>query len=266
MAYETLTYEKKEGIGIVTLNRPKARNAFSFKMRQDVGEVFTAMEEDPEVLVAILTGNQESGAFSAGADIADPRTHAVESVGEHLLSITPKGMEYLNAIVNFSKPLVAAINGYALGIGFQVCLCCDILIASENAEMGYPEASLGLIPIYGGSLRLARFVGKGNAMRMLLTGQRINSREALRIGLVSEVVPLSELMPAAEKIARRIASLPPISVRLAKQSLNSGLDASTLREAAQADLYRLLAIELTEDTKEAHVAWRERRPPVFKGR
>lgn len=265
MSYERILYDKKDGIATVTLSRPEARNAWSAIMNQELLDVFSKMEADPEVRAVILTGNQAGKAFSAGADIKDAKTHTTPSVGETLARITPRGMEIFNVISDFPKPIVCAINGYSLGIGFLITLCCDILIASENAELGLPQVALGILPAYGGALRLARFVGKGNAMRIVLTSERITAQEAYRIGLVSEVVPLSELIPAATKIARTVASLPPLSARLAKESLNMGLDV-TMREAAQADLYRFLALTLTEDREEGHSSWRQKRDPVFKGK
>jgi len=266
MSYTALLYEKTGRIAVVTINRPKARNAWSDQLNKDMVGVFAEMEADPDILVTILTGNQAGKAFSAGADIANPKTHSTQSVGEELARITPRGMDVFNAVADFPKPVICAINGYALGVAFQVALCCDILIASENAEMGLPQVSLGILPIYGGAVRLARFVGRGNAMRMVLTAERITAQEAYRIGLVSQVVPLPELMPTTINLARKIAALPPLSIRLAKESLNMGLDISSVKQAAQADLYRFLALTLTEDKEESHRAWREKRPPVIRGR
>ncbi len=266
MNYTRLLYDKKDGIATVTLSRPEARNAWSAVMNQELLDVFPKMEADPEVLAVILTGNQAGKAFSAGADIADAKTHTTPSIGEALARITPRGQDIFNMVADFPKPIICAINGYSLGIGFLITLCCDILIASDNAEVGLPQVGIGILPAYGGAVRLARFVGKGNAMRIVLTSERIKAQEAKSIGLVSEVVPLSELMPAAIKIAKRIASLPPLSVRLAKESLNMGLDVASIKEASQADIYRFLALSMTEDRHEGHSAWREKRQPVFKGK
>lgn len=265
MRYTNLIYEKKDRIATVTISRPEARNAWSEQLDIEMIDVFRKMEADPEVLVTILTGNQAGKAFSAGADVVNPKTHSVESVGEYLAG-RHQGENHFDIVSDYPKPLIAAINGYALGIGFLIPLCCDILIASENAEMGLPQVAIGILPAYGGAIRLARLVGKGNAMKMILTSERITAQEAYRIGLVSEVVPLPELIPSAQRIAKRIASLPPLSVRLAKESLNMGLDISSLKHAAQADTYRFLALMLTEDRHEGHEAWREKREPHFRGR
>jgi enoyl-CoA hydratase/carnithine racemase len=265
MPYETLVYEKQDGIATVTINRPEKRNAWTQQVSEEVVEAFGAMEDDPEVLVTVLTGAGDK-AFSAGADLGNPKTHRVTSAGEHLATVSPRGFAVFNAVADYPKPVVAAINGYAVGIGCLITLCCDILLASENAEMGLPQVPLGIIPAYGGAVRLARYVGRGKAMEMVLLGERITAAEAYRVGLVNRVVPLPELMPLAYDYARRLAALPPLAVRMAKESLNKGLDIASLKEAAQADIYRFMLLGQTEDSREAHVAWRERRKPVFKGR
>jgi len=265
MSGDYVLYEKDEKIATVTLSRPEARNALSPGMRNELIEVFDALSADPDVLVAILTGDPRGKAFSAGANIADPKTHSTDSTGEYLMTA---GLERnpFDVVSDFHKPIICAINGYAMGWGFLITLCCDILIASENAEMGLPQASLGIIPAYGGALRLARFVGKGNAMKIVLTSERINAQEAYRIGLVSQVVAAEELMPEARTIAERLASLPPLGVMLSKESLNRGLDTPSMKDAARADVFRFLALMQTDDREEAHSAWREKRQPRFKGR
>ncbi len=265
MAYDTLLYEKHDHIATVTINRPEKRNAWSVRLSEEIIEVFSAMEDDPEVLVTLLTGKGEQ-AFSAGADLGDPKTHRVTSVGEHLATVSPRGLLVFNAVADYPKPVVAAINGFAVGIGCLITLCCDILLASENAELGLPQVPLGIIPAYGGAVRLARYVGRGKAMEMVLLGERITAAEAYRVGLVNKVVPLPELLPLAYDYARRLAALPPLAVRMAKESLNKGLDIASLKEAAQADLYRFMLLGQTEDSREAHQAWREKRKPVFRGR
>ena len=265
MAYDTLLYEKHDHIATVTINRPEKRNAWSVRLSEEIIEVFSAMEDDPEVLVTLLTGKGDQ-AFSAGADLGDPKTHRVTSVGEHLATVSPRGLPVFNAVTDYPKPVVAAINGFAVGIGCLITLCCDILLASENAELGLPQVPLGIIPAYGGAVRLARYVGRGKAMEMVLLGERITAAEAYRVGLVNKVVPLPELLPLAYDYARRLAALPPLAVRLAKESLNKGLDIASLKEAAQADLYRFMLLGQTEDSREAHQAWREKRKPVFRGR
>jgi enoyl-CoA hydratase/carnithine racemase len=264
MEYEKLSYEKKERTGVVIINRPEKMNAWSDRLSEEMVKVFGVMEDDPDVLVTILTGKGEK-AFSAGADIGDVKTHNVTSVGEHLSTVSPRGISVFNAVADYSKPVIAAINGYAIGIGCLITLCCDILLASDNAEIGLPQVPLGIIPAYGGAVRLARYVGRGKAMEMVLLGERITAAEAYRVGLINRVVPLPELMPLAYDYARRLALLPPLAVRLAKDSLNKGLDIASIKEAAQADIYRFMLLGQTEDSNEAHQAWRDRRKPVFRG-
>ena len=264
MSYETLLYEKQDSIATVTINRPEKRNAWTTQMSEEIIAVFGTMEDDPEVLVTILTGSGEK-AFSAGADLGNAKTHKVTTVGAHLASVSPKGFPVFNAVADYPKPVVAAINGFAVGIGCLITLCCDILLASDNAELGVPQVPLGILPAYGGAVRLARYVGRGKAMEMVLLGERISAEEAYRVGLVNKVVPLPELMPLAQDYASRLAALPPLAVRMAKESLNKGLDIASLKEAAQTDIYRFMLLGQTEDSHEAHKAWRERRKPVFKG-
>ena len=264
MSYETLLYEKQDSIATVTINRPEKRNAWTTQMSEEIITVFGMMEDDPEVLVTILTGSGVK-AFSAGADLGNAKTHKVTTVGAHLASVSPKGFPVFNAVADYPKPVVAAINGFAVGIGCLITLCCDILLASDNAELGVPQVPLGILPAYGGAVRLARYVGRGKAMEMVLLGERISAEEAYRVGLVNKVVPLPELMPLAQDYASRLAALPPLAVRMAKESLNKGLDIASLKEAAQTDIYRFMLLGQTEDSHEAHKAWRERRKPVFKG-
>lgn len=264
MSYETLLYEKQDSIATVTIDRPEKRNAWTTQVSEEIIDVFGAMEDDPEVLVTILTGTGDK-AFSAGADLGNAKTHKVTTVGAHLASVSPKGFPVFNAVADYPKPVVAAINGFAVGIGCLITLCCDILLASDNAELGLPQVPLGILPAYGGAVRLARYVGRGKAMEMVLLGERINAQEAYRVGLVNKVVPLPELRPLAQDYARRLAALPPLAVRMAKESLNKGLDIASLKEAAQTDIYRFMLLGQTEDSQEAHQAWRERRKPVFKG-
>ena len=157
MSYETLIYAKAENIATVTLNRPEKRNAWTTQMSEDVVDVFKVMEDDPEVLVTVLTGTGTQ-AFSAGADLGNPKTHRVNSAGEHLATVSPRGFAVFNAVADYPKPVVVAINGFAVGIGCLITLCGDILLASENAELGLPQVPLGIIPAYGGAVRLARML------------------------------------------------------------------------------------------------------------
>src|SRR6266403_3172783 len=257
-------YDKRDHVGIVTLSRPGARNAWGPDFNEGLARHFAAMEDDDEVRCAILTGDESAGAFSAGANLKDPRTHTQDSPAAFIKSIAKRKHRAFEVLGNFPKPLIGAVNGYAVGIGCIVTFCCDLLVASEQAEWRLPQVALGILPAYGGSARLARWVGRGNAMKLAL-GFPLKAEEAHRIGLAQWVVPHDELMAKAMEVAEHLATLPPLAARLAKEAVAFGLD-GTLREAANADLYRFMALELTEDKKEAHQAWRERRKPELKGR
>ncbi len=167
-------------------------------------------------------------------------------------------------LADFAKPVVAAVNGYAIGIGCILTYCCDLIVASERAEWRLPQVGLGILPAQGGAIRAARWIGKGLAMRLAL-GFPLKADEAYRIGLAQWLVPHAELMPKTMEVAEHISSLPPLAARIAKESVNFGFDVP-LSDAANADLYRFMALELTEDKTEGHRAWRERRKPQFKGR
>lgn len=263
MEYSSITYEKNNHIALVTLNRPEIRNAWSPDLAEDLSKAFAEMKADDDVRVVIMTGN--GPAFSAGAYMKDPNTHRVDTIGPALKRITEGEESLFDKIYKFPKPVIVGVNGFAVGAGFQIVLCSDILIASEDAQMGMVQITLGLIPAAGGSLRLARYVGKAKAAEMILTGRRIGAQEALDAGLVVKVVPRDELMSTLMEYGERIAALPPLAPRLAKESLNSSLDIPSLHDAALADHYRFAALGMTADSKEAHQSWREKRKPVFTG-
>ena len=260
-----LLFDKHGDIGIITLSRPQARNAWGEDYNQGLKELLPQLEDDCEIRVVILTGDDAGGAFSAGADLKNPKTHTTDSAADFIESL-PKRRRHqaMNLLSDFAKPLIAAVNGYAVGIGCIVSYCCDLIVASERAEWRLPQVGLGILPAQGGTVRLARWVGRGMAMRVAM-GFPLKAEEAYRCGLAQWVVPHEELMAKALEVAEHVASLPPLAARLAKEAVNFGLDAP-LREAANADLYRFMALELTEDKKEAHQAWRERRKPVLRGR
>jgi len=260
-----VSYEKQGAIGIVTLSRPHARNAWGADFNEGLARHFAAMEDDDEIRCAILTGDEAGGAFSAGANLKDPRTHTQDSAAEFIKSVAKRRGRAFEVLGAFPKPIVGAVNGYAVGIGCIITFCCDLLIASERAEWRLPQVSLGILPAYGGGVRLARWVGQGQAMRLIL-GFPLCAEEAHRIGLAQWVVPHGELMDKAREVAGHIAALPPLAARLAKESLLRSLDIPNLSDASLADLYRFMALELTDDKAEGHNAWREKRQPSFRGR
>ena len=212
-----------------------------------------------------MISGQGSKFFSAGADLKNPRTHTHDSIADFLEELPSRRRSSAIALVtDFAKPMIAAVNGYAIGIGCIVSYCCDMIVASDAAEWRLPQAGLGIMPAQGGSIRLARWVGRGNAMRAAY-GFPIKAEEAYRIGLAQWLVPAAELMDQAMAVADHIASLPPLATQVTKESLRSGLE-QPLPEAVLGDLYRFAMLELTEDKAESHQAWRERRRPSFKGR
>lgn len=260
-----LLYEKRGRIGILTLSRPEARNAWCEEFVTGLESRLPELEGDPDIRCVVLTGDDQGKAFSAGADLKNPRTHTIGSIADFIDQLPKRRRSSpIELVADFAKPIVAAVNGYAIGIGCILTYCCDLIVASERAEWRLPQTALGILPAQGGTLRLSRWVGKGHAMRLAL-GFPIKAEEAFRIGLAQWMVPHTELMPRALEIAESIASLSPLSSRLVKESLNFGLDGPTAN-AALGDLYRFAALEMTEDKSEGHKAWRERRKPKFQGR
>jgi enoyl-CoA hydratase/carnithine racemase len=260
-----LLYDKRGHIGIVTLSRPQARNAWGEDYNEGLKELLPQLEDDRDIRCVILTGDDKGGAFSAGADLKNPKTHTNDSAADFIESLPRRRrFQAMNLLADFAKPLVAAVNGYAVGIGCIVTYCCDLIVASERAEWRLPQVSLGILPAQGGTVRLARWIGRGTAMRLAM-GFPLTAEEAHRCGLAQWLVPHDQLMAKAMEVAEHVAALPPLAARLAKEAVAFGMD-STLREAANADLYRFMALELTEDKKEAHRAWRERRKPIPQGR
>ncbi|HZP44743.1 MAG TPA: enoyl-CoA hydratase-related protein [Candidatus Binataceae bacterium] len=260
-----LLYEKRDHIAILTFSRPEARNAWCDEFTRGLQERLPEIEDDRDIRCLILTGDEAGKAFSAGADLKNPRTHTESSAAAFLESVPQRRRSSpIMMLQDFAKPIVAAVNGYAIGIGCIVTFCCDLIVASERAEWRLPQVALGILPAQAGTLRAARWIGKGMAMRMAL-GFPLQADEAFRTGLAQWVVPHGELPSRANAVAEHIAALPPLAARMAKESLNCGLD-SSLEHTALSDLYRFMALEMTEDKAEGHRAWRERRKPQFKGR
>jgi enoyl-CoA hydratase len=258
--FENLLYEKKGGIAYVTVNRPAVRNALNAQTVRELKTAFEQAKNDGEVLVVILSGSGDK-AFVAGADINELAKQTPVNGKEYGLA----GQAVFNSIEQLGKPVIAAVNGYALGGGCELAMACTLRIASENAMFGQPEVKLGIIPGYGGSQRLPRLVGKGRALQILLTGDMVPAAEALRIGLVNQVVPQAELMPAAESIARKIMVNAPLAVRLCLEAVNKGLEMTQDEgQFLEATLFGLTCA--TDDMKEGTKAFLEKRPPDFKGR
>ncbi len=260
MAYKNILFEVKESITYVTINRPQVLNALNIETVKELSEVFSAIEKDEKVASVILTGAGEK-AFVAGADINE--LAKLDALGGRDFSLN--GQRVFNQIENLSKPVIAAINGFALGGGCELALASTLRVAAETAKFGQPEVNLGIIPGYAGTQRLARLVGKGRALEMVLTGNMVSAEEAYRIGLVNKVAPLSELLNEAKKLAEIIMSKGPVAIRLAMVAINQGLQMS-LEQGLQmeASLFGLTCA--TDDMKEGTSAFLEKRKPAFKGR
>jgi enoyl-CoA hydratase len=260
LALENVLYEKKESIAYITLNRPKVLNALSHRTFEDLKTAFENARDDAGVRGAILTGAGDK-AFIAGADISElATTTAVEAEGGSRF-----GQEVLNLIENLGKPVIAAINGFALGGGCETAMACTMRVASEHAKFGQPEVKLGLIPGGGGTQRLPRLIGKGRALQLILSGEMINAQEAYRIGLVNEVVPAAEVIPRAETILKQIFANAPLAVKYSIEAVNRGLETTqTEGQALEASFFGLCAG--TEDKKEGTQAFLQRRAPKFQGR
>jgi enoyl-CoA hydratase len=259
MEYKNLLIKKGDKLGWVIINRPDRLNALNSETIKELRAAFLSFRDDPEVRAVIFTGSGEK-AFVAGADISE-LAHLDFNQGKQYAL---EGQELTKIIESFKKPVIAAINGYALGGGTEIALACHIRIASENARMGQPEVKLGLIPGFGGTQRLARLVGKGKAMELILSGKIIDSKEAHEIGLVNKVVPQNELLATAENLANEIIVNATLAIEYAIESINKGLD-RTLDEGL------LLEAEIfgkscsTEDAKEGTKAFLEKRKANFQG-
>jgi enoyl-CoA hydratase/carnithine racemase len=258
--FENLLYEAKSGIAYVTVNRPSVRNALNAQTVRELKTAFEQAKNDDTVRVVILTGSGDK-AFIAGADINELATQTPVNGKEYGLA----GQAVFNSIEQLGKPVIAAINGYALGGGCELAMACSFRIASENATLGQPEVKLGIIPGYGGSQRLPRLVGKGRALQILLTGDMVPAAEAFRIGLVNQVVPQAELMSTAEGIARKIMANAPLAVKLCLDAVNRGMEMTQDEgQFLEATLFGLSCA--TEDMREGTKAFLEKRAPNFKGK
>lgn len=256
MGYEHILTEKKDGVGVVTLNRPKALNALCAALIEELGRALDDMEADDAIGCVVLTGSEK--AFAAGADIKEMAGKSY--MDAYLEDFITKGWE---RITTCRKPVIAAVSGYALGGGCEVAMMCDFIIAGENAKFGQPEVTIGTIPGSGGTQRLTRFVGKSKAMEMCLTGRLMDAAEAERAGLVSRVVPTEELMSDAMKTATQIAELSRPIVLMAKDCVNRAYE-TTLAEGIRYERRLFHSTFATEDQKEGMAAFAEKRQPKWK--
>jgi enoyl-CoA hydratase len=260
MPYQNLIFEKRDHIGVVTLNRPKVLNALNRQTMDELGALFTEAREDKDIRVLILTGSGDK-AFIAGADINE------------LARLTPltgpetslHGQAVLHKLETLGKPSIAVINGFALGGGCELALACSIRLASRTAKIGQPEVKLGIIPGYGGTQRLARLCGKGVAHELCLSGEMISAEEAQRIGLVNHVYEPQELMPAAEALAKKIAANAPVAVQLTMEAIERGVEMPQEQGLfLEASLFGMSCA--TEDMREGTRAFLEKRAAQFQGK
>ena len=257
---ENLLLERGDRIAVVTVNRPKVLNALNTETLDELRRLVLALKHDDSVRCVILTGTGEKS-FIAGADINELAVQSPTSGRDHAM----KGQHVLDLIENMGKPVIAAINGYALGGGCELAMACTIRIAAETARIGQPEINLGIIPGYAGTQRLARLVGRGRALEILLTGDPVSAQEAFRLGLVNRVVAPAELLKEARALASALASKAPVAVRYIIDAVNKGLQMPFAEaQAHEATLFGLVAS--TEDMREGTKAFLEKRKAEFKGR
>ena len=259
MKYDNLLTKVENGIGWIEINRPDKLNALNSKTINEMHTAFTKFQKDEKVKVVILTGSGEK-AFIAGADISELVSFDFFTGKDYV----ENGQKLTIQMENFPKPVIGAINGFALGGGTEMALACHMRIASENAKMGQPEVKLGLIPGFGGTQRLARLVGKGQAMELILSGRVIDAQEALRIGLVNQVVPLAELRTRVTAIAKEMMANGPIAIEYSISAINQGLDV-TLKKGLEIESELFGKICSSNDSKEGTSAFLEKRKANFKG-
>jgi enoyl-CoA hydratase len=260
MTLENLLIERDGATAIVTINRPQVRNALNTPTLDELRRAILDLKHDDTVRAIVLTGAGEK-AFVAGADINELAVMTPTGGREHAI----RGQHVFDLVEQMGKPVIAAINGFALGGGCELAMACAIRLAADTARLGQPEINLGLIPGYAGTQRLARIVGKGRALELLLSGDQIPAQEALRIGLVNRVVPAGELMAEARKLAAALAAKAPVAVHYILEAVNKGLE----MPFAQAQIFEATLFGLvssTDDMREGTKAFLEKRAAAFKGR
>jgi enoyl-CoA hydratase/carnithine racemase len=257
---ENVVYDKKGPIACVTLNRPKVMNALNKVTINELRAAFEDARDDSAVHGVILTGAGEK-AFAAGADIAEIANNTAVEAEE----ATRRGQALTDLIENLGKPVIAAVNGFALGGGCELAMACTIRIAAESAKFGQPEVKLGVMPGYGGTQRMPRLVGRGRALKLILSGDIIDAAEAYRIGLVDELVPYAQVIERAETVLKKIIANAPLSVKYALEAVNKGLEASVAEGLLiEASLFAVCAS--TDDKREGTSAFLEKRAPKFQGK
>jgi len=260
MSYENLLVEIRERIATVTIHRPAVLNALNAQTVEELDRCWQVLQQDADVGVVIITGSGEK-AFIAGADIKELKAYTPPQAQ----AAARRGQEMLRRLEQLGKPVIAAINGFALGGGCELALACTLRIASQNARIGQPEVKIGIPPGYGGSQRLPRLIGKGRALQMILTGEPVTAEIALQWGLVNQVVAAGQLLPVAREIAGKILANSMTAVRYSLQAVNEGLDQSLAQGLFLESVLFGLCFA-TPDMKEGTGAFLEKRPPQFVGR
>ena len=259
MAYETIQYEVRERVAYITLNRPEQLNALTFKMREELSEAFDVCAADDAVRAVVLGGNGR--AFCAGVDLRDG---SFEETPLESVEVRVRG-DFRSKLTGMRKPSIAAVQGFALGGGCELALCCDLRVAADDAQFALPEINLGSIPAGGATQRLPRLIGVTRALELLMTGDRLSALEAYRLGLLNKVVPGSELAESASVLATKVAAQAPLAIRYLRDAVYGGLDLS-LDEGIRLEAYLGGVLRTTEDRVEGLAAFREKRKPDFKGR
>lgn len=259
MPYENLILDRRESVALLTINRPEKLNALNLATRREILAAFEELKNDVSVRVVVVTG-AGSKAFIAGADISEFTGHTAAEQREIMRSTRA-----FDVMEEFPKPVIAMINGFALGGGCELAMACDIRIASSNARLGQPEIKLGLIPGGGGTQRLTRLVGEGRAMELILTGNMISAEEALQLGLVNHVYGPEELEAKTMELAVRIAGMSPVTLALAKQAVKNA-SRLALRDGLDSEIDLFSLCFASEDKEEGVRAFLEKRKPVFRGR
>ena len=260
MSFDNLLVQREAGVAVLTVQRPQRLNALDARTLDELRQAALDFQQDDSIRCVIVTGAGDR-AFVAGADIAELAKDTSDGARGRAL----RGQQTFDLIEQLGKPVIAAVNGFALGGGCELAMACTLRLASADARFGQPEINLGLIPGFGGTQRLARLVGKTKAMEMILTGTPIGAEEALAIGLVNRVVPAAELMSEARTLAEELAAKPPVALRYALEAVNRGLE-MPFNEACRLEAALFGLVTTTEDMKEGTAAFLEKRKPGFRGR